>query len=190
MRMDSADVHGNTAPHQVDIDSVRAFHRGFPTGVTIVTAMRSGAPRGLVVNAFSSLTLDPPRVLVCVAETAKSYRTLFRAKSFAVNVLSVDQYEVARRFAKSGGDKFADLDWEPGRTGAPILEGSCAVAESEIESRVHVHTHTIFVGRVVDVRVSDRQPLLYWDGRMWEPEQLRPLDGAVGTVEATGKEGQ
>jgi flavin reductase (DIM6/NTAB) family NADH-FMN oxidoreductase RutF len=156
-------------------DDVRAFHRRFPTGVTVVTAMGADAPRGLVVNAFSSLTLEPPRILVCVARTSQSYETLFRARGFAVNVLSAEQEPVARAFARSGADKFADVRWERGVLDAPIIEGSSAVAEARSLTRVDVDTHTIFIGEVVDVRVSDRPPLLYWDGNLWEPEKLRPL---------------
>jgi flavin reductase (DIM6/NTAB) family NADH-FMN oxidoreductase RutF len=156
-----------------DTGRVRAFHRSFATGVTIVTAMQGDEPRGLAVNAFSSLTLEPPRVLVCISQTAKSYTTIFGAKTFAVNVLAADQAAVAKRFAQSGGDKFAGIAWDAGRWGAPMLDGACAVAVSELESRVHVHTHTIFVGRVIDVRVNDLPPLLYWDGQIqtWEPQR-------------------
>jgi flavin reductase (DIM6/NTAB) family NADH-FMN oxidoreductase RutF len=167
---------GEAGAPELETDKVRAFHRSFATGVTIVTAMRGNEPRGLVVNAFSSLTLEPPRVLVCISQTAKSYTTVFRAKTFAVNVLAADQGAIAKRFAQSGGDKFSGVGWDTGQWDAPILEGACAVAVAELESRVHVHTHTIFVGRVIDVRVNDRPPLLYWDGQIWEPERLRPLD--------------
>jgi flavin reductase (DIM6/NTAB) family NADH-FMN oxidoreductase RutF len=158
-----------------DADGVRAFHRQFATGVTVVTTMEDDVPRGLVVNAFSSLTLEPPRVLVCVSRSAQSYQAMFRTDVFAVNVLAADQEAVARTFARSGGEKFADVEWEAGEMGAPILTGCCGVAETKLETRVHVDTHTIFVGRVVDVRVTERSPLLYWGGRFWDPEQLRPL---------------
>jgi flavin reductase (DIM6/NTAB) family NADH-FMN oxidoreductase RutF len=146
--------------HEVEPADVRAFHRGFPTGVTVVTAMGPTGPKGLVVNAFASLTLDP----------------LFRAHGFAVNVLACDQLGVARGFARSGGDKFADTAWEPGRLGAPILEGSSGVVEAELERRLQVGTHTIFVGRVVHVRLSERKPLLYWEGQLWQPDNLQALE--------------
>lgn len=167
---------GEAGAPELDTGAVRAFHRSFATGVTIVTAMRGDEPRGLVVNAFSSLTIEPPRLLVCISQSAKSYNTLFRAKTFAVNVLATDQGAIAKRFAQSGGDKFASVRWEAGPWRAPMLDGACAVAVSELETRVHVHTHTILVGRVVHVRINERKPLLYWNAQIWAPEMLRPLD--------------
>ena len=81
----------NIAPPVVDADHLRAFHRKFVTGVTIVTTMDRGAPRGLAVNAFSSVSLDPALILVCVAKTSSTYEPLFRAERFAVNLLAGDQ---------------------------------------------------------------------------------------------------
>jgi flavin reductase (DIM6/NTAB) family NADH-FMN oxidoreductase RutF len=159
----------------LDLDDVRAFHRGYPTGVTVVTAMGATAPKGLAVNAFASLTLEPPRVLVCIATSAQSYETLFRARSFAVNVLAADQAAIARLFATSGGDKFSQIAWAPGAFGAPVLEGCARVVEAELDRRLEVGSHTVFVGTVIDVRISDRPPLVYWEGQLWEPHNLRAL---------------
>lgn len=163
------------AADHAPLDDVRAFHRNFPTGVTVVTAMGTDEPKGLVVNAFASLTLEPPRVLVCIATAAQSYQTLFQATGFAVNVLAADQAHIAKSFAVSGGDKFAGIDWEPGVLGAPILQGTAGVVEAELENRLDVGTHTVLVGRVLDVRLGERQPLVYWEGRLWEPSSLRPI---------------
>jgi flavin reductase (DIM6/NTAB) family NADH-FMN oxidoreductase RutF len=158
----------------VDAEDVRAFHRGYPTGVTVVTAM-GPEPKGLAVNAFASLTLEPARVLVCIATAAQSYQTLFQARSFAVNVLAADQASIAKLFATSGGDKFSQVAWEPGVCGAPILAGCSRVVEAELERRLEIGSHTVLVGSVIDVRLSDRPPLVYWDGQLWEPHNLRAL---------------
>jgi flavin reductase (DIM6/NTAB) family NADH-FMN oxidoreductase RutF len=170
-----APVDGAGGPSPLDPEQVRAFHRGYPTGVTVVTAMGGGEPKGLAVNAFASLTLEPPRVLVCIATSAQSYETLFRARSFGVNVLAADQAAIARLFATSGGDKFSQVAWEPGSFGAPILAGCSRVVEAELERRLEVGSHTVFVGSVIDVRLSERPPLVYWDGQLWEPHNLRAL---------------
>jgi flavin reductase (DIM6/NTAB) family NADH-FMN oxidoreductase RutF len=158
-----------------DADAVRAFHRCFVTGVTVVTTLTDGEPRGLAVNAFTSVSLEPPLVLVCISTDAKSYESFFTSSTFGVNLLAADQSDVARRFALSGGDKFAGVDWEHGPYGAPLLAGGVAFLEACLETRMHASTHTVFVGRVLDARSSDREPLVYWDGHLWHPDRLRSL---------------
>ena len=170
----------NIAPPVVDADHLRAFHRKFVTGVTIVTTMERGAPRGLAVNAFSSVSLDPALILVCVAKTSSTYEPLFRAERFAVNLLAGDQAGVARHFATKNPDKFRDVRWHMGEHGSPILDGACASLEAEVRERVRAATHTIFIGRVLAAACLDAAPLVYmgagfYDGARLEPAQEGPL---------------
>jgi flavin reductase (DIM6/NTAB) family NADH-FMN oxidoreductase RutF len=153
-------------------EAVRQFHRSFATGVTVVTAMHEGQPRGLLVNAFSSVSLEPPVVLVCVANQAATAPALLGTSHIAVNTLAADQEEIARRFAVSGGDKFAGLDWQPGQTGAPILAGTAAHLEAEIEQRIPAYTHTIFLARVVTASAHGRDPMIYLDGQFFSAATL------------------
>ena len=155
-----------------DPEQVREFHRRFATGVTVVTAMHDGAPRGLAVNAFSSVSIDPPVVLVCVSNQAATAPALHEADHIAINMLADDQVAVARRFAVSGGDKFAELDWRLGRYGAPLLDGVAAYLEAEIERRIPAYTHTIFLARVLDATAHDRTPMIYLDGRFFTATAL------------------
>jgi flavin reductase (DIM6/NTAB) family NADH-FMN oxidoreductase RutF len=155
-------------------EAVKAVHRSFPTGVTIVTTCVEGQPYGLAVNAFSSVSLDPPLVLVCVAATSSTYPRLFLGTHMAVNILASDQASVAGVFAKSGGDKFAEIAWTRGGCGAPILDGVSAHLEIEIETRIPAYTHTIFIGRVTDAKASGRPPLVYLNASMFDSELLRP----------------
>lgn len=170
----------NIAPSAVDTDQLRAFHRKFVTGVTIVTTMDRDAPRGLAVNAFSSVSLDPALILVCVAKTSSTYEPLFRAERFAVNLLAGDQAGAARHFATKNPDKFRDVHWHTGEHGSPILDGACASLEAEVRERVRAATHTIFIGRVLSATCTDTAPLVYMGSGFYDGARLEPApEGGV-----------
>lgn len=156
-----------------DPEAVRAAHRRFPTGVTVVTAAVDGTPHGLAVNAFASVALEPSLVLVCVARRAATYGKLFLSDHIGVNILAGDQRAIAERFARSGGDKFAGLAWRPGSCGAPLLDGVAARMELEIVRRVPAYTHTVFVGAVLRAEAFARPPLLYIAGELLDSSTLR-----------------
>jgi len=155
-------------------DAVRQFHRRFATGVTVVTTAVDGTPHGLVVNALSSVSLEPPLVLVCISQTSRTYPRLFDAELFAVNVLAHDQADVAALFARSGADKFAGVSWSAGRYGPPILDGVAAAVELEVVTRMPAYTHTIFVGRALATVVTDAPPLIYHHGQFFDGAHLEP----------------
>ena len=159
----------------IDQDLMKQVNRQFTTGVTVVTAMDGNRPRGLAVNAFSSISLDPPTVMGCVQRTSSTYECLFRASHLAINILSTDQLDVVTRFATKSDDKFGGLDWAPGRFGSPLIDRSSAQMEVEIRERLQASTHTVFVCRVVDAAVSDRTPMIYSAGRFFDGGNLTPL---------------
>ncbi len=154
-----------TTPTQPDLDLMKQVNRQFVTGVTVVTAMDEEVPRGLAVNAFSSISLDPPTVMVCVQRTSSTHDCLFRARHLAINILSTDQLDVVTRFAAKSDDKFAGLDWAPGPHGSPLLARSSAQMEVEIRERLQASTHTVFICRVVHAACIDRDPMVYSAGR-------------------------
>ena len=156
-------------------DQVRAVHRTYPTGVAVVTTAEDGAPYGLACNAFSSVSLDPPLVLVCVNTSAQTHEHLHRGLHLGINFLAHDQIEVANRFATSGGDKFSDTEWAPGQTGVPVLHGVASHVETEIAERIPAGTHTIFLCRVVTAVSHGRPPLVYLGGGFFDGGQLVPL---------------
>lgn len=153
-------------------DRVRRVHAQFPTGVMVVTTAVDGAPYGLAVNAFSSVSLDPPVVLFCVAKTSRTHGHLYRAEWAAVNILSHRQLAVAKRFASSSPDKFEGLAWTPGPNGAPLLEGASASLEVELRLKIDASTHTIFTGQVHDARSADVPPLVYLAPGLFDGAQL------------------
>jgi flavin reductase (DIM6/NTAB) family NADH-FMN oxidoreductase RutF len=164
-----------TTPTGPDLDTMKQVNRQFITGVTVVTTMDDEKPRGLAVNAFSSVSLDPPTVMVAVQRTSSTHDCLFRATHLAINILSTNQLDVVGVFATKADDKFAGLDWEPGPFGSPLLKRSGAQMEVEIRERLQASTHTLFVCRVVHATVSDRHPMVYSAGKFFDGGTLTPL---------------
>ncbi len=140
---------------------------GFATGVTIITAItQNGEPIGLTANSFTSLSLDPPLLLVCVANTANSASVLRSASHFAVNVLQIDQKAVSNRFAGKGEDRFANTDWLPGETGAPLLNQSLSTFECRQHALHEGGDHFVLIGEVVKANFDpDYDPLIYFCGK-------------------------
>lgn len=139
----------------------------FATGVTVVTTLDpAGNPVGLTANSFTSVSLDPPLLLVCLATAAGSLPAFVAADHFAVNVLHNGQQPVSGRFASKGEDRFAATDWERWDSGVPIISSSLASFECAREAIHDAGDHVILVGRVNRVRFEPRRdPLLYFRGR-------------------------
>ena len=156
-------------------DTVRNVHRHYPTGVTIVTSEVDGEPFGLAVNAFSSLALDPPMVLVCLAARSASYPRFFSRDHMAVNILAHDQADVAGTFGRSNPHKFSEVEWHLGQHGSPLLAGVAATLELRVESRIPAYTHTIFIGRILNAECHDRLPLVYVDRRFFDSSTIPGL---------------
>ena len=139
----------------------------FATGVTVVTCVGDdGRPAGLTVNSFTSVSLDPPLLLVCLAKQAASAAPLTQADSFAVNVLQTGQQPASIRFATRDEDRFGTTPWSRGEGGAPILGDSLCVFECERYAVYDGGDHHILVGRVVKASFdASLDPLLYFRGR-------------------------
>ena len=150
----------------VDQSEFRRVMGHFATGVTVITTHDgNGKLTGLTANAVSSVSLNPPLVLVCVDKSAESYPSFAASQVFAINILSEEQEAVSRRFAKSGGDKFTGLGYRPGATGAPLLDDTVAYMECDIRHAFEAGDHTIYVGEVRALGVeSEGDPLLYYRG--------------------------
>ena len=149
-----------------DKQALRRALGAFATGVTIVTTVtrEAGEPVGFTANSFTSVSLDPPLLLVCLAHTAASYDAFRAAESFAVNVLAADQQETAMRFATRGVDKFGPTPWHPGHLGAPLIEGCLARFDCAMHQRVTAGDHDILMGRVIGFSRHEGEALLYHGG--------------------------
>ncbi|MGI0072118.1 MAG: flavin reductase family protein [Thermoplasmata archaeon] len=138
----------------------------FPTGVTIITAKSDhGEYAGVTCNSFNSLSLDPPLVLWSLDRAARSRPTFERAEMFGVNVLSVEQRELAVRFATPSPNKFEGVAFREGLEEIPVFPGSAAVLKCRRRSVAPEGDHLLFVGEVVYYSWDpERRPLLYADG--------------------------
>lgn len=139
----------------------------FPTGVTVVAAVCEQGPVGLAVGSFASVSLDPPLVAWMCGKESGSWVGIEEAGAFAVSVLTADQVDVCGVFAGRSDDKFLQVGWRPsGGTGSPIIDGSLAWLDCEIDSVHEGGDHHIVVGRVVDLEVGEGEarPMIFWKG--------------------------
>jgi flavin reductase (DIM6/NTAB) family NADH-FMN oxidoreductase RutF len=139
--------------------------RHFPTGVTVVTSLREGEPRGVTVSAFASVSADPPLVLICINREARSYLYISSSQVFCVNILAGDQRYLADRFAgKIREHQFDGVEYDVDVTGAPVLRGTVAHLDCEVAEEHHAGSHSIFIGRVLSARSRSGSPLGYYNG--------------------------
>ncbi|HUF74932.1 MAG TPA: flavin reductase family protein [Longimicrobiales bacterium] len=146
--------------------SLRTVMSCFPTGVTVVaTRDTDGQPLGLTVNSFTSVSLDPPLVLVCINRHANSHDPLLGAGGFTVSVLSGAQADIAARFAKWPSERrFEGIEWRPAPSGNPVLAGCAAWLDCSIYEVVTGGDHTIVLGRAEAADWSDEPALLFHRG--------------------------
>lgn len=136
-----------------------------PTGVTVITAFDGAAPTGMAVNSVTSVSLDPPLVLLCPARTSTTWPGIRRAGRFCVNVLAQNHEDACRRFALPGADRFGDLSWH-GRYGGPALDDAVAWLDCELDAEHDAGDHTIAVARIRSVAaVSGVGPMVFFQGR-------------------------
>lgn len=138
----------------------------FATGITIVTGLSGeDIPVGLTVNAFTSLSLQPPLVLFCLDNATASINAFTKGNGFALNMLSEDQQELSVKFSSKVEDRFAGVGYETWETGVPILDGCLANLECLIDAVHDGGDHLIIVGRVNRISQAEAgKPLLYFDG--------------------------
>lgn len=149
----------------INSDEFRAALSRFPSGVTVVTT-RDGENRfhGITVSAFCSLSLEPPRVLICVEKTTGSHIALGASQAFVVNILSSEQREISERFASQIDNKFEALEFETGIDGIPLLLGCLASLECRVTNAYDGGDHSIFVGEIEKATINDGDPILYFRG--------------------------
>ncbi len=151
----------------IDPQEFRHVLRHFATGVTIVTSRLGEQLVGFTANAFCSVSLDPPLVLICVGNTSSSLSTIEQSKAFAINILADDQEQLARRFATNGPVKynyFAKVPHHAMKTGAPIFDEALAWLDCRIFAIYPGGDHVIIVGEVLALGARAGEPLLFVDG--------------------------
>ena len=150
----------------VSSDLFRRACGRFATGVAIASVMdEKGAPRGLTVSSFTSVSLDPPLILICLGHAVTEIEQFRASIHFGINVLGEEQQALSERFARPGQDRFAGLEWHPGQTGVPLLGGVLATVECAVRQRVTAGDHDIFIGEMVGARIGEGSPLIHHASR-------------------------
>ena len=135
----------------------------FATGITVVTTLdHDGNPHGMTANSFTSVSLDPPLVLVCVDYRATILQTFRRAERFGINVLSEGQRDLSQTFARRGEDRFHGVEWQAGESGVPLLPGALAWLECVLVNAVDAGDHAILIARVERAECHEGRPLLFF----------------------------
>jgi flavin reductase (DIM6/NTAB) family NADH-FMN oxidoreductase RutF len=153
-------------------DQVKGVERTMARAVTIATTFVGPDAYGLAVDTFARISLAPPMAMLCVVDAQSTPERLFKGDTVAANILSSGQRDVAMRFMHSRAQPLGDLPWRPGPTGAPVLEGTSAHVELEIEKRMPAYGRTIVVARIVDARFSGLAPLVSLGGRLHDGASL------------------
>ncbi len=154
----------------VDDQSMRKMRGLFASGVTVVTTVQEGKLRGVTVSAFSAVSLNPPLILICIANESESKDWITESGIFAVNILSEEQEFLSERFAARApivNARFDGVLYHTAITGSPILAGSLAWYDCRVETTYDSGDHTIFIGRVeaLGFGAEGKQPLLYFANR-------------------------
>ena len=166
-------------------DRFRRVMGHFVTGVTVVTTLDGGEPQGITVNALSSISLEPPRVMVALDRRRFITPAVRRSGRYAVNVLSEDQQELSDCFAgapvEPGRDAFCGARWTPGSTGLPLIDGAIATIECTVAQTFQAGDHELFIGRVDAMANGEPQqmPLLYYRRQYLKIQRAEasPLEG-------------
>lgn len=157
-------------PLAQDTTDFRAAMASFPAGVTVITTSVEGRHSGTTVSAFSSLSLSPPLILVCLGSTSRTLDAVLKSRQFCVNILGAGQESLAYNFARSVGQaeaRFHDVAFDFSPAGLPVLRGCAATLECRLSERLPGGDHDILIGRPQHIFVDlDRAPLVYGRGRM------------------------
>ncbi|MEI5678342.1 MULTISPECIES: flavin reductase [unclassified Mesorhizobium] len=169
----------------IDPRALRDAFGAFLTGVTVVTTHdTAGQPVGFTANSFTSVSLDPPLLLVCLARSSRNFETLTKAQGFAINILSETQKDISNTFARPVEDRFATVEWKRGPHGAPVFSEVAAWFDCSTETIVDGGDHVILIGKVEAFENGKSNGLGYARGSYFTPSLAQKAVSAAGS-EAT-----
>jgi flavin reductase (DIM6/NTAB) family NADH-FMN oxidoreductase RutF len=149
----------------IEKNQLRQVMGHFATGVTIITTFnKDGQMHGLTANAFTSVSLEPPLLLISVDKKAESWPAFEESKVFTVNILADEQEALSRKFAVSGGNKFEGVAYRRGANGAAILDGTLAHIECTLYAAYEGGDHSIYLGEIQEAEVREGKPLVFYRG--------------------------
>ncbi len=151
----------------ISSEEFKAGMSRWATGVTVVTARDGDRIHGMTVSDFTGVSLSPPLVLICAGRDTITHEVIKAGRCFAVHVLSAEQENLSNRFASKEfeHERFEGLEIQTGVTGAPLLLGAVAVFDCRLDSSFEAGDHEVYVGRVEQLVIDEREPLVYHDGR-------------------------
>lgn len=152
-------------PATVDANAFRTVMRQLAGCVTVITTEENGTLYGFTATAVCSVCAEPPTILIAVNKTARTHPHIDRKGAFAVNIMADGQKSIAEHFATKGENQFASVEHRLSERGVPLIKGAAAQLECEIQQRISIGTHTVFVGQVVGTDVEAVTPLVYHDAR-------------------------
>jgi len=155
----------------VSQENFRRVMGHFATGVTVVASRKpDGEPVGLTVSAFTSVSLEPPLILICLHRDAGAHDSLLQAGHFGVSLLTADHEELALKFSRADpDDRFRDLTVVDGPLGSPLIQGALAWLECRVSQAHTGGDHSIIVAEVVECEAGDGDPLLFFRGSLMGP---------------------
>jgi flavin reductase (DIM6/NTAB) family NADH-FMN oxidoreductase RutF len=149
----------------IEKNQLRQVMGHFATGVTIITTFnKEGEMHGLTANAFTSVSLEPPLLLISVDKKAESWPAFEESKVFTVNILAEDQEALSRKFAVSGGNKFEGVAYRRGGNGAAILDGALSYIECTLYAAYEGGDHSLYLGEIQQAEVREGKPLCFFRG--------------------------
>ncbi len=156
-------------------DQLRSAMRAWTSGVTVVTAVHEGERHGMTVSSFTSISLDPPLIVISLQTASRTHDVVAKAGAFGVTILAASQQELSERFAshrESMSDRMDGLEFETFVTGAPLIKGGLAFMDCQVRQSVPCGMNTLFIAEVVAVRGDDHDaPLVYHDRRYHRLEE-------------------
>ena len=136
----------------------------YATGITVLTVLDAKAgPQGMTANSFTSVSLNPPMILVCIDRRASILNYFHAGARFAINVLDENQKDLSTCFARSGLDRFRGIEWSQGQNGSPILPHVLATLECSVSQMVEAGDHVVVIGEVFHATWREGQPLIYFN---------------------------
>ena len=151
----------------IDREKFREALRHWASGVTVVTTRAGDKMHGMTVSSFSSVSADPPLVLVCANQSSTTHGVIHQGGLFTVNILAAHQADISSVFASSKNEdsRLESVSWSEGETGAPLIDGALVCLECKVTSAHQEGSHTIYVGQVEAVHTTGAEPLVYHRGR-------------------------
>jgi flavin reductase (DIM6/NTAB) family NADH-FMN oxidoreductase RutF len=153
------------SPQAVSSEVFRTACGRFATGVAVAGAIDvNGVPHGLTVSSFSSVSLDPPLISICLGHAIAAIDVFRQSRHFGLSILRENQRPISERFATRIDDRFESIAWRRGETGVPLLDGVLATMECKIWHRAAAGDHDIFIGEMLRASVHDGAPLIHFTG--------------------------